>query len=1085
MSTQNHPHLSSRSQQDGQGFVEYGIMLLLLGIAVIVIVALLRPAIVDAFQRFVERAPVAPPSMGPIGASFTPRPSPTLAFANIALRTSEGAAAAQALLTLSYAFQDDISVTVSSEDITALAGDPGVGDYAAYNQTIVFAAGETAQVITVTLRADTVLEGDETFRLNLSNASVPNVGDPAVVTIVDDDTTPAFTVGQAYYSVNENAPSALSVIVQMDRAFSGNASVTFSLSGSATLGSDYNVSPAAGTLTFTPGQTSKTVTITPINEGASDGNKTILLNLSNPLSTPGGATLGSPNSANITLVDDETPPTLSFTVATKTVVESGPTVKLVVQLSQPFSSQMSMSYRTEGITAIPNQDYTPNDSTIVFPANVLTRTVEIPIIDDTTANEPPELFRVILDSVSPGTITIIPPSEVVVTINDNECAYGPYGVPGRVETENHLCNGEGVSYHDTTAGNQGTANFRITDADLRNNGAASNGVDLINTVSGEWLEYSINVSTNQLYDVQVRAAAPTGSNASFRLKVDDTVVGSTTSVPPTGSDTTYQDLYVRGVVLSQGEHILRLEIINGGASYDYLEIAQSVGPAINFNAATYSVNETGGNATITVDLAYLYGAAITVQYATSNGTATAGNDYTVASGPLNFPANTLSATFVVPILNDGVIDSPAETVNLTLSNPSPGQLGTQSTAVLSIIDDECSFGPYTVPVRVEAEYFHCGGEGVAYHDTTTGNAGTSSLRYWESVDLYTGGGSNGVHIGEARTGEWLTYQVNAAAAGIYNVTARVAANHANGSFTLLVDGASTYGPYTIPNTGSASTFQNVTVPGVYLTPGQHTIRINITVSTSNPVSLDYLEFSTATNSLLLTLGDSTNPINAPQEDIVFYSGGNYSTFFDGSDVGVTADLQGFQLMADGTILMTFDGTVASFPKYDIVRFTPTSLGSTTTGTFSSYFIGATYGLTSNSEDIDGFFLTATGTLLFSTTGNLTTTTNPSYSANDEDISAFNNGAFSMYMDSSDVGFSANDNNETIDAFWVTGTQIYFSTVGTFSVNNGLAGKGNDIGIFTISTPGGTTAGTYTSTRYFIGDNNSLTGENVDGFYVIP
>jgi Calx-beta domain-containing protein/WD40 repeat protein len=109
---------------------------------------------------------------------------------------------------------------------------------------------------------------------------------------------------------------------------------------------------------------------------------------------------------------------------------------------------------------------------------------------------------------------------------------------------------------------------------------------------------------------------------------------------------------------------------------------------VQFSAATYSVNESGGTATITVTRTGGTGGVVTVDFATSDGTATATQDYTPASGTLTFNPGVTSQTFTVPILND-TLDESDETVNLTLSNPTGGAtLGTPGQAVLTIIDDD-------------------------------------------------------------------------------------------------------------------------------------------------------------------------------------------------------------------------------------------------------------------------------------------------------------------------------------------------------------------------------------------------------------
>jgi hypothetical protein len=110
-------------------------------------------------------------------------------------------------------------------------------------------------------------------------------------------------------------------------------------------------------------------------------------------------------------------------------------------------------------------------------------------------------------------------------------------------------------------------------------------------------------------------------------------------------------------------------------------------PTVQFSQPTYSVLEDAVSAVITVTLDTAALQTATVNYATSNGTALAGVDYTATSGTLTFAAGEMSKTFQVPII-DNAIAGGNKTVNLTLSSPVHMILGTQSTAVLTIIDDD-------------------------------------------------------------------------------------------------------------------------------------------------------------------------------------------------------------------------------------------------------------------------------------------------------------------------------------------------------------------------------------------------------------
>jgi hypothetical protein len=117
---------------------------------------------------------------------------------------------------------------------------------------------------------------------------------------------------------------------------------------------------------------------------------------------------------------------------------------------------------------------------------------------------------------------------------------------------------------------------------------------------------------------------------------------------------------------------------------------------IQFSSPTYLVNENAGSVTVQVTRSAGSTGSANVDYATSNGTALAGADYTGVSGTLHFITGDLSETFVIPILDDAIFEG-SQTVNLTLSDPQGGTLGVNDTAVLTILDDEVT-GPTVTSV---------------------------------------------------------------------------------------------------------------------------------------------------------------------------------------------------------------------------------------------------------------------------------------------------------------------------------------------------------------------------------------------------
>jgi hypothetical protein len=118
---------------------------------------------------------------------------------------------------------------------------------------------------------------------------------------------------------------------------------------------------------------------------------------------------------------------------------------------------------------------------------------------------------------------------------------------------------------------------------------------------------------------------------------------------------------------------------------------------IQFSAASYSVNEGAGSVTITVTRSGNISGTSSVQYATSDVSAVRPGDYNAVSGTLTFGPGESSRSFTV-IVNNDLIRESIETLNITLSNVSNANLGSQFMATVSILDNDTkSRGPHAAP----------------------------------------------------------------------------------------------------------------------------------------------------------------------------------------------------------------------------------------------------------------------------------------------------------------------------------------------------------------------------------------------------
>ncbi|MCX6050048.1 MAG: hypothetical protein NT075_33535 [Chloroflexi bacterium] len=220
------------------------------------------------------------------------------------------------------------------------------------------------------------------------------------------------------------------------------------------------------------------------------------------------------------------------------------------------------------------------------------------------------------------------------------------------------------------------------------------------------------------------------------------------------------------------------------------------------------------------------------------------------------------------------------------------------------------------------------------------------------------------------------------------------------------------------------------------------------------------------------------------EDILAYdaSTGTWMMLFDGSDVGITKDVDAFYWRRDGSLLLSFNGPttvpgLGPVDDSDIVQFIPTALGEQTAGTFAWYLHGLDVGLTTDGEDIDAIGFTADDHLVISTIGNFDA---PNASGRDEDLFQLNNATFGnpssgtwrQYFDGSSAGMA----NEDINGLWLDPTQpdLYLTVKDSFAFDNKQM-DGNDIFVCTLSQ-----VGVCTYHLFWDADQSGTSAKHLDG-----
>lgn len=143
------------------------------------------------------------------------------------------------------------------------------------------------------------------------------------------------------------------------------------------------------------------------------------------------------------------------------------------------------------------------------------------------------------------------------------------------------------------------------------------------------------------------------------------------------------------VVLSHGTG--GLGITAPDVAYINIDSEDTYG-VIKFSAASYTAAETAGTVTVTAQRTGGSGGAVSIDYATSDGTALAGTNYTAASGTLNWAnGDAADKTFTVTLFSDSVAER-SRVFNVTLSNPGGGAtVGSPIAATVSIANDDAGF----------------------------------------------------------------------------------------------------------------------------------------------------------------------------------------------------------------------------------------------------------------------------------------------------------------------------------------------------------------------------------------------------------
>ncbi len=517
------------------------------------------------------------------------------------------------LMTVSIPFPSTLTVTVNftTSNITATGG-----DYVSQTGTATIVSGQTTGTIAIVVNGDTNSEPDELFGVTLSAPSNATLGAPnAQATILNDDG--ALVILDAAQLEGNSGTSPFNFTVRLQNASALTVTVSYATADfTAMAGSDYNAT--SGTLTFLPGVTQQTLSVTVIGDTTVETNEIVRVNLSSPTN----ASLVRASAAGTIQNDDTT-----ISIADVAIAEgnSGTTSFVFnVTLSAPNTQTTTVTYATANGTALSGFDYTNQSGTVTFAGGETSKTITINVLGDTNS-EPDETFFV---NLSAATGAVIADNQGIGTIQNDDAILA-------------------ISDDAQIEGDSGTTFFFF---------------DI-------FLTDPVHVDVNITFDTSTCGGAGCAT--------DGVDFGGATNLPltiPAGDDFATVIIQVTGDTDFEPDELFFAGIASTNATIaDGLATGSILNddfqPLISVIGDPSGTEGNAGTSTLdfTVDLSFTSTETVTVDYATAPNSADEGIDYTGASGTLTFAPGVTSQLISIQIIGDTDVESD-EMFWVTLSN---------------------------------------------------------------------------------------------------------------------------------------------------------------------------------------------------------------------------------------------------------------------------------------------------------------------------------------------------------------------------------------------------------------------------------
>ncbi|MEM7030039.1 MAG: Calx-beta domain-containing protein [Chloroflexota bacterium] len=339
-------------------------------------------------------------------------------------------------------------------------------------------------------------------------------------------------------------------------------------------------------------------------------------------------------------------PTLSFDAPTYQVEEGNLKVPVTIHLDGVDNITTSATIQTVADSATGNVDFLSTSQQVIFVPGDTEETIEIDILDDSLV-EPDESFKVTLTNIQNGQSGLV---EALIIIEDTDVpVFNLNPLP-----QNTLAEDYGQLLVTVT---KDRASYQNTQVDFQIGNGSATPVDDFTPIDGT-IVFTPD-QTSQTFSVTIVDDYTVEDAETFELRLAN---------PQNGA---------------LGSQILQLVTINDNDV-----------PLFNISPLLVdTVAESGGSLDLTIIMDKPSFQTTQVGYELGNGTATPGVDFAPISGSVEFMPGNTSQTLTIDIIADGVVES-SETFYITLVSPVNGQLGSQTSQLVTISNDD--FGPQLI-----------------------------------------------------------------------------------------------------------------------------------------------------------------------------------------------------------------------------------------------------------------------------------------------------------------------------------------------------------------------------------------------------